>query len=173
MAVISTAGFGVLGAVAAGRTHGFAVAALFAADGELGRIWRIPRPVVYRELGRLTEAGLVRSVGVETEGPGPDRTVVEITPAGRRQLTEWLHAPVPRPRDARSALLLKLALLHRSGRDAGVLIAAQREVFASRVQRLRSDVDASPADSFERTIAIWRVSATQAVLDFLDTLALH
>ena len=28
--------------------HGFAVAALTAAGAELGRVWQIPRPVVYR-----------------------------------------------------------------------------------------------------------------------------
>ncbi len=168
---ISTAGLGVLGAVAEGRTHGFAVAALFAADGELGRVWRIPRAVVYRELGRLEEAGLVRPVGVETDGPGPDRTVVQVTAAGRRRLHSWLDEPVPRPRDARSALLLKLALLDRSGRDPGTLIAAQREIFAARLERLRADAAAAEAGSFDQTLALWRVSSTQAVLDFLDNLA--
>ena len=33
--------------------HGFAVAQLTAPDGELGRIWQIPRPVIYRAIGRL------------------------------------------------------------------------------------------------------------------------
>lgn len=167
---VSTAGLGVLGAVAEGRTHGFAVAALFGADGDLGRVWRIPRAVVYRELGRLEEAKLVRPVGVETNGPGPDRTVVQITPSGRRRLHSWLDEPVKRPRDARSALLLKLALLDRSGRDPGVLIAAQRAVFTARVERLRADATAAEAGSFEQTLALWRVSSTQAVLDFLATI---
>ena len=35
--------------------HGFAVSLLTAPDGELGRIWRIPRPVVYRAMSRLVE----------------------------------------------------------------------------------------------------------------------
>jgi DNA-binding PadR family transcriptional regulator len=168
---ISTVGLGVLGAVAEGRTHGFAVASLFAADGDLGRVWRIPRAVVYRELGRLEEAALVQPVGVETDGPGPDRTVVRITAAGRRRLHGWLDEPVPRPRDARSALLLKLALLHRSGRDSRVLITAQQEIFAARVAQLRAEAAAAESGSFERTVALWRVSSTQAVLDFLATIA--
>ena len=36
--------------------HGFAVSQLTAPDGELGRIWRIPRPIVYRAIGRLLAA---------------------------------------------------------------------------------------------------------------------
>lgn len=169
-APISTAGLGVLGAVAEGRRHGFAVAALFGAEGDLGRVWRIPRAVVYRELGRLEEAKLVRPVGVETDGPGPDRTVVQITAAGKRRLHSWLDEPVSRPRDARSALLLKLALLDRSGRDPETLIAAQQAGFTARVQRLRADAAAAEAGSFEQTLALWRVSSTQAVLDFLAKL---
>lgn len=167
---VSTAGLGVLGAVAEGRTHGFAVASLFAADGDLGRVWRIPRAVVYRELGRLEVAALVQPVGVETDGPGPDRTVVRITSAGRHRLHTWLDEPVPRPRDARSALLLKLALLDRSGRDPSALIAAQQEIFAARIVQLRADAAAAEPGSFEHTLALWRVSSTQAVLDFLTTI---
>ncbi|GGB32418.1 hypothetical protein GCM10011492_23850 [Flexivirga endophytica] len=167
---ISTAGLGVLGVVSEGRTHGFAVAVLFATDGELGRVWRIPRPVVYREISRLTDAGLVRSVGVETDGPGPDRTLVEATAAGRRRLHRWLDEPVLRPREARSALLLKLALLDRSDRDATALIAAQRDVFTDRLAGLRAAVQSTDPGSFEHTLALWRVSSTQAILDFLTAI---
>lgn len=33
--------------------HGFAIATLTAPDGALGRVWQVPRPVIYRALGRL------------------------------------------------------------------------------------------------------------------------
>lgn len=171
MIEVSTAGFGVLGVVAEGPTHGFAIATVFAADGELGRVWRIPRAVVYRELGRLTEAALVEEVRIETDGPGPDRTVVRITSAGRSRLRRWLREPVQRPRDARSALLLKLALLDRAGGDPSQLIDAQREVFTERVAALRAEAHAADPSDFERTLALWRTSSTQAVLDFLDQIA--
>lgn len=167
---ISTAGLGVLGVVGEAPTHGFAVAALFAADGVLGRVWRVQRAVVYRELGRLADAGLVHPVGVETDGPGPDRTIVQITAKGRARLDHWLDAPVRRPRDARSELLLKLALLDRAGRDSRALVAAQEGVFTARLQELRAAADTTESGSFDRTLALWRVSSTQAVLDFLIAL---
>ena len=37
--------------------HGFAVAQLTAADGELGLVWQIPKAVIYRAIGRLLDAG--------------------------------------------------------------------------------------------------------------------
>ena len=62
--------------------HGFAVAQLTAPDGELGRIWRIPRPVVYRAIGRLLDAGLITPESVEP-GLGPQRTIYTVTARGR------------------------------------------------------------------------------------------
>src|ERR1700749_1061132 len=53
--------------------HGFAVAQLTAADGALGRVWQIPKAVVYRAIGRLLEAGLIAPEGTE-RGLGPQRT---------------------------------------------------------------------------------------------------
>jgi DNA-binding PadR family transcriptional regulator len=34
-------------------THGFAIAALLGTGGDLGRIWRVPKPVIYRAIARL------------------------------------------------------------------------------------------------------------------------
>ena len=87
--------------------HGFAVSQLTAPDGELGRIWRIPRPIVYRAIGRLTEAGLITPEAVEP-GLGPQRTIYTVTPQGRQAAEHWLATPVEHVRDIRSQLLVKL-----------------------------------------------------------------
>ncbi len=79
-------------------THGFAVAQLTARHGELGRIWQIPRPVVYRAIGRLMEAGLVRPESVQP-GLGPQRTIYAATPQGREAAERWLDTPVEHIRD--------------------------------------------------------------------------
>src|SRR5271154_7049731 len=89
--------------------HGFAVSQLTAPDGELGRIWRVPRPVVYRSIGRLVEAGLIIPVSVE-RGLGPQRTIYTVTEQGRQEAEGWLSTPVEHVRDIRSKLLIKLAL---------------------------------------------------------------
>jgi DNA-binding PadR family transcriptional regulator len=69
--------------------HGFAVSQLTAADGDLGRIWRIPRPVIYRAIGRLLDAGLITPESVEA-GLGPQRTIYTVTHRVARQpSTGW------------------------------------------------------------------------------------
>src|ERR1700744_3920096 len=87
--------------------HGFAVSLLTAPDGELGRIWRIPRPVVYRAIGRLVDAGLIPPESVEP-GLGPQRTIYSVTEQGRLAAADWLNTPVGHVREMRSQLLIKL-----------------------------------------------------------------
>src|ERR1700685_3380598 len=95
--------------------HGFAVSQLTAPNGELGRIWRVPSPIVYRSIGRLLEAGLITPLSVEP-GLGPQRTIYTVTEQGRQEAECWLGTPVEHVRDIRSKLLTKLALLYRAGR---------------------------------------------------------
>ena len=145
--------------------HGFAIAALTASDGELGRVWQIPRPVVYRAIGRLVDTGLITADAVESGG-GPPRTLYAATTGGRDRLDAWLRTPVPHVRDLRSDFLLKLAVLHRRGGDPTALIAAQRRELEPIVEALRGEQDG--ADDFDRVLATWRRVVAEAALTFLD-----
>jgi DNA-binding PadR family transcriptional regulator len=145
--------------------HGFAVARLTAHDGELGRIWQVPKAVIYRAIGRLLDAGLVTPEGTQP-GLGPQRTVYTATPGGRAASRRWLHTPVEHVRDIRSQLLLKLALLDRAGDDPADLLSRQREV----LEPIAEAIDARRAESggFEATLLAWRRSTAKAALDFID-----
>jgi PadR family transcriptional regulator AphA len=155
----------VLAVIAERPVHGFAIAALTAGDGELGRIWQIPRPVVYRALGRLAEAELITAGAVES-GPGPQRTTYSATAAGRRAAADWLRRPVRHVREIRSYLLIKLALLGRRGEDPAELLGAQRAV----LEPIAAAVAAERARSsgFDAVLLAWRESMTAAALAFLD-----
>jgi PadR family transcriptional regulator AphA len=148
--------------------HGFAVAQLTAADGELGRVWQIPKAVVYRAIGRLLEAGLIAPEGTEP-GLGPQRTVYTATPDGRGASARWLHAPVEHVREIRSELLLKLALLDRAGEDPAALLREQRAVLEPIVAAIESRRALS--SGFDATLLAWRRATAVAALDFLDTIA--
>ena len=145
--------------------HGFAVAQLTAAGGELGRVWQIPKAVIYRAIGRLLAAGLIRPEFREP-GMGPQRTVYTATPAGREAAQRWLHTPVAHVRDIRSHLLLKLALLDRAGEDPADLLRRQREV----LEPITRAIEATPAPGggFDATLLAWRRATAVAALEFLD-----
>lgn len=163
---LSLAEWLVLCVVREGRTHGFAVAALTGPAGAIGRVWTVPRPVVYRAMGRLREAGLIRETGTEHSTSGPARTLVEITPDGTAAAGAWLTWPVEHVRDVRSELLLKLALLDRAGHDPTDLLAAQRRTLEPIVEALADARD--QASGFDRTLAAWRYEAAVATLAFLN-----
>ena len=165
---LSLAEWLVLCLVSEGTTHGFAVAALAGPDGEVGRVWRLPRPVVYRALGRLRDAGLITESGVERSTYGPARTLVEATPDGATAAGRWLTRPVAHVRDVRSELLVKLALLDRAGMDPADLLAAQRHTLDPIVAALRDARD--QAHGFDRTLAAWRYETAVATVAFLDDL---
>src|SRR5262249_50427505 len=84
----------VLALLAEQSTHGFAVARAMSPEGEIGKVWTVRRPLVYRAIEVLTEAGFVRPAGTEPSHSGPQRILVEATPAGREALASWLAEPV-------------------------------------------------------------------------------
>jgi DNA-binding PadR family transcriptional regulator len=148
--------------------HGFAVSLLTAPDGELGRIWRIPRPVVYRAIGRLVEAGFITPESVEP-GLGPQRTIYTVTANGREEAERWLSMPVEHVRDMRSHLLIKLALLYRAGRDPGDLLSRQRAALDP-IARAMQAPQPEP-DGFDEILLAWRRATAAAALGFLDDIA--
>jgi DNA-binding PadR family transcriptional regulator len=162
---LSLAEWTVLALLREQPAHGFALAQLTAPGGELGRIWRIPRPVVYRSLGRLVEAGLITPESVEP-GLGPQRTIYAVTGQGRQEVEDWLDTPVEHVRDIRSHLLIKLALLYRSGLDPADLLTRQRAVLdpiAQAIEAQRAEIE-----GFDAVLLAWRRATAAAALGFLD-----
>src|SRR5262249_7266423 len=105
----------VLALLAEEPGHGWALARQMARDGEIGRVWALGRPLVYRALELLEDRGLIEPIGSERGVRGPNRTVFRATEHGRDELAEWLTVPVEHVRDVRSLLLLKPGLIDRAG----------------------------------------------------------
>src|SRR3984957_6937680 len=147
-------------------THGFALARSMAPDGEVGRVWSLRRPLVYRALETLIGMGLVVPVGTRPSTSGPQRTMLEATPAGRRLLAGWLAQPVTHVRDARSLLMLKLLFLARRHADLEPLLGAQRDQFSRLAEGLSAAADR--AEGFDRAILVWRLENTAAANRFTE-----
>jgi DNA-binding PadR family transcriptional regulator len=150
-------------------TYGLVLVGLLARDGTVGQVWSVPKAVVYRALQRLEAIGLIRTVGEQRTSQGPVRSLYQVTPAGDAAASAWLGTPVAHPRDVRSELMVKLALLDRSGTDSRDLLQAQLTrllpVAAALDDRLRATT------GFEHTLVLWRHEAMAATLRFLQTLA--
>lgn len=95
----------MLGLLVASPSHGFAIAKELTAGGRWGRIWTVPRPVVYRALNTLEGSGLISVDRAEESRLGPRRAVYQATTSGKSEFSAWLSKPVVHYRDARSQLL--------------------------------------------------------------------
>jgi DNA-binding PadR family transcriptional regulator len=162
---LSLAEWTVLAVVSERPTHGFAIAQLTAPGGELGRIWHIPRPIIYRSIGRLVESGLMTPDAVES-GRGPQRTIYTVTPSGWEAVASWLDTPVQHVRDVRSHLLLKLALLDRSGGDPTSLLRRQKATLEPIAWAITAE--RPERKGFDATLLAWRRATAAAALSFLD-----
>jgi DNA-binding PadR family transcriptional regulator len=163
---LSLTEWAVLALTAEGPTHGFAVSKELAPDGDLGRIWTVPRPLVYRALATLERDGFVEPLGEEAGDRGPTRTRLRATRAGKAVVDRWLATPVPHVRELRTRLLLQLRLLDRRGVDVHPLAAAQLDELQPILCSLREQV--TNADGFDRLLAAWRYESAQAAARVLE-----
>ena len=165
---LSAGEWAVLALLSEEPAHGFALARAMAPAGEVGQVWAMRRPLVYRALETLEQRGLIRPAGTVPSQSGPQRTILEVTPAGAAGDHEWLTEPVSHVRDARSLLMLKLLFLTRRGADPAPLLTAQREQFSAHAERLSAAADET--DGFERALLLWRLHATTAAVQFTETM---
>ena len=161
---LSLSEWAVLACLVERPRHGYDIAADLAPDAELGAVWRVPRPRVYRALDRLVGRGLAEVHGPVPGGAGPPRQDHAATAAGRELLAGWLAAPVAHLRDVRAVLLLKLVVARRLGIDARGLVRAQRREFTEPLSALAA---VPPRDD---PVALWRHHSAAAVAALLDDL---
>jgi PadR family transcriptional regulator AphA len=165
---LSLADWVVLGLVAEGPTHGWPIVRALRADGELGRVWTVARPIVYRSLTTLTDRGFIEEGAAATQSRGPKRTIVRATRSGRTALKHWLALPVEHVRDVRTEFLVKLALLDRAG-------ISSRELVDRQIAQLEPVVRAvsakPPGEGFDLVLAGWRREQALAVDRFLRSLS--
>jgi DNA-binding PadR family transcriptional regulator len=150
-------------------------------DRSIGYFWQATHQQIYRELGRLEEAGWVESLAVP-EGPGRQRAYRAL-PAGRRELKRWV-AEEDGPAAVRDALMVRLraeAALGPCGLDRELrrqLEAEQRKLALYREIEERDFADG--ADTREKKLQhlvlrsgirrqLLRIETAQEALALLET----
>jgi PadR family transcriptional regulator AphA len=158
----------VLALLAEAPSHGWALARQMARTGEIGAVWSLGRPLVYRALELLENRGLIEAIGHEPGLRGPNRTIFRATAEGRDELERWLAEPVDRVREVRSLFLLKVVLIDRASLDAVPLLEAQRAAVLPAVEALETRLAASSGS--QQILVRFRLESTRAVLHFIDAL---
>jgi PadR family transcriptional regulator AphA len=145
-----------------GSDHGYVIAQRFLPDADIGQIYTLSRPAVYRELQFLERAGWVLS-SAGRGNRGQKMRVLRLSKRGAQLANEWLASPVAHIRDVRTEFLTKTVLAQEAGGDVSKLIRQQREFFRPTFEALLQERD-------ESVVAMWRREQVRAVSRFLDEL---
>lgn len=85
-------------------TSGYDLARRF--DKSIGHFWHATHQQIYRELGRMEEAGWIESHSAPDAGKTRKR-LYRVLPAGRKELRRWATEPSA-PMDLRDELMVRL-----------------------------------------------------------------
>jgi DNA-binding PadR family transcriptional regulator len=111
------------------------------AEARIGDFWSLTRSQVYRELGAMTSAGLVRA---GSRGPRDARTFT-ITAAGRTEFRSWAELD-PEPETIRFPLLLLVGFgEHVPPARLRAHLASHRAIHAARLGAYEAIRDAAAA----------------------------
>ncbi len=160
-----------LGLLCESPAHGWAVARELSPTGAIGRVYSCTRPLTYRALAQLREAGLVEVRETSPSDAGPARTILGATRRGRSAFSRWRGRVVEHVRDVRSELMLKLLFHDRAGLDPTPLLVEQAGALARTERALEAQLASS--SGFDRTLALWRLSSGRAALAFVEALLEH
>ncbi|MEU6957507.1 PadR family transcriptional regulator [Streptomyces sp. NPDC045714] len=84
-------------------------------DRSIGYFWSSTHQQIYRELGKLEQAGRIRALPAEVPARGQKKEY-EVLPAGRAELAAWVALPED-PRPVRDPLLLRMRAAAVVGAD--------------------------------------------------------
>jgi DNA-binding PadR family transcriptional regulator len=118
---------------------------------------------IYEVIHKMERDGLVTSRVEPQDGMRPDRSVLEITDAGREQLTGWLGEPVRRSAGLRDEFVQKVLAASLRGADyVRQVCRIERRVLmaeAKSLQQMRRLRAADPGAVFTIEVAIARTDA--------------
>ena len=111
--VRTTTAEALLGLLSLGPMSGYEIRLTI--DGSIGNFWRESYGQIYPTLKRLVAERLAKALpGKKADGARPERTVYELTAAGRKRLREWLDTPST-PQVPRNEMLLKIFFAQQGG----------------------------------------------------------
>ncbi|MFI9506152.1 PadR family transcriptional regulator [Nocardia sp. NPDC052566] len=130
------------------------------------------RAALYKTIARLQEAGLVAVRGTGRDQQYPERTVYEITDAGRAACTSWLAEMVGEPRYEFPEFPAALSFLMLLGPDgARTELERRAKVLRAKLTEMNADAEQMARMELPRVVTLedeYLRAITEAELRWLD-----
>jgi PadR family transcriptional regulator AphA len=155
----------VLGLLAPGPRSGYDIKR--SVDRTIRHFWAASYGQIYPELRRLEQAGWI--AGEDAGSGGRPRRVYRITPAGRRELADWLHGRETRL-ELRDESLLRLFFADvLPPEEALGLLMARREGYRMMLEYLRGlDDGQGPDPPFVDLVYRWGLDYCEWGIEWCD-----
>ena len=159
----------LLGFICENPIHGYDLYKKISHFEGIALVWHIKQSQLYALLDRLESDGLLTSTMIPGEAHLL-RKEYQVTSVGRQSFLAWVTCPVGHGRDMRQEFLAKLYFAQKSGAEAGLeLIEEQKTVCGEWLASLQiSYTTTRDEQRYERMIFQYRISQTQAMLEWLD-----
>jgi len=159
----------LLGFLCQSPIHGYDLYKKISHFEGISLVWHIKQSQLYALLDRLEADGLLTSTMIPGEAHLL-RKEFQVTPLGRQSFLAWVTCPVGHGRDMRQEFLAKLYFAEKSGAEAGLeLIEEQKVVCVEWLSSLHISFSVTTDDQrYQRMIFQYRISQTQAMLEWLD-----
>ena len=147
--------YALLGMLSMGPMSGYDIKKM--TDMSISHFWSENFGHIYPVLKKMEAEGLVTKSVEETEGR-PNRNIYSITPAGRRELVEWLLLPVE-SLSFRNELLLKIFFADQIPVERIIeMVEEERERFSCKLKEFRridDNLKADPGYRDDERIPFW------------------
>ena len=159
----------LLGFLCENPIHGYDLYKKISHFEGIALVWHIKQSQLYALLDRLENDGLLTSTMIPGEAHLL-RKEYQVTPLGRQSFLAWVTCPVGHGRDMRQEFLAKLYFAEKSGTEAALeLIDEQKTVCGDWLASLQINyANTGDEQRYERMIFQYRISQTQAMLEWLD-----
>jgi PadR family transcriptional regulator AphA len=134
-------------------------------ERSVGYFWAPAKTQIYATLPRLVEAGYATQQKV-VQSARPDKTIYELTDAGREALREWVEDAPLDAGHGRNLILLKLYLGEGADPDALLRQVGERRENAERLHAELEELDASGegGSPFEAITRRWGLIYAESLL---------
>ncbi len=150
--------------------HGYELYQRLTAAHDLGLVWRLKEPQLYRLLSRLEEAGYIEAVHAP-QTSRPTRRMLHLTDAGQAAFETWVRTPLRHGRDLRLEFLAKLYFARQLGPSVvDSLIGAQQAALEASRRDLEEEAERTQSvRPFDWLVLEFRLGQLRAMLEWLDT----
>ena len=138
-------------------------------ERSVGYFWKPAKTQIYAVLPRLVDAGLATRTAV-VQADRPDKSVYELTPAGREALITWLEAP---PGGDRTPFLLRVFF---GGLASPEALSPHVRAFREEAEALKADLEeidrdsaGKPGDYHASLTRRWGVAYAEAAIGWATT----